>query len=677
MSILDKDMQNIQLEESEYLDNLISKINVRLAEIEDAVISRKNEIDYINNHLQEHKRDMDHLEKNALKESVHNFSLMGEHSLLAKKRMLRLKDIAYFGRIDLDFLDTIYVGVHNFIDTEINKNLVYDWRAPISTLFYDYELGPASYQSPNGVVDCNVVLKRQFRIRGGKMDYMIDTDLAIHDDVLQKELNRSSSAKMKNIVATIQKEQNSIIRDVESKNLVIQGVAGSGKTSVALHRIAFLLYRYKESITSDDILIISPNKVFANYISNVLPELGEESVAETSLEEIANRLFDYNIKFESFFDQVSYVLENQNSEYVERVKFKSSLELIHKMDKYLLYLENEGFRVIDIEIKGKHVPAWFIKESFQKHSRLPILKRFNKVVEDIVYNVSNFYGYQIEGKDRQNLHSQIRKMFPSVNLKALYKNFYVWMERSDLFKQKRGSIYEYSDIFPLLYLKMKLEGITPFYNIKHLVIDEMQDYSVVQYRVLNALFLCDKTILGDINQTVNPFSSSDIDTINSVFSNSKTITINKSYRSTYEITKFSSEIGGKHNIEALERHGAQPEVIKCASFNNQILKIEELIESFKKESYNSLAIICKTQKQADVIYDRLSEKNDNIGLLNSQSVSFGTGVVVTWAHMAKGLEFDAVIVPDFCNNNYKTHIDYQMLYVACTRAMHRLWLTGC
>lgn len=502
---------------------------------------------------------------------------------------------------------------------------------------------------------------------------MIDTDLTIHDDVLQRELNQASSDKMRNIVATIQKEQNEIIRNEEARNLIIQGVAGSGKTSIALHRIAFLLYNFKDTITSEDILIISPNKVFASYISNVLPELGEQSVAERSMEEIADQLFEYQIKFQGFFDQVTELLEKNNPDLIKRIQFKSSSELLIKMDEYLVHLENDGLKVDNITIAKKLVPDWFIKESFQKYHRLPISKRFNEVVRDIVDNVFFYYKYQIQGKERTELHKMVRNMFPSTNLRMLYKGFYAWMDKSDLLKMRKGSTFEWSDVYPLLYLKMKVEGLSSFSEVKHLVIDEMQDYSVVQYKVLSSLYPCKKTILGDINQSVNPFSSSNLETITKVFPDSTTMTMLKSYRSTYEITKFSMRVNKNADVEAIERHGANPKLIKVKDLEEQFKTINNWIKDFEESGYNSLGIICKTQKQAETIYDSIPESK-KVKLLSTSSSNFNGGIIITTAHLAKGLEFDHVVVP-FCDDkNYQHETDRQMLYVACTRAMHELKL---
>ncbi|MFN6946594.1 MAG: HelD family protein [Cytophagaceae bacterium] len=665
--------------EKEYLSKLLKKIDAKLFEIDEAIQLKSDEIAYMNKHMEDHKRDMDHLEKNAMRETIFNYTLQGEHTVENKKRLLRLKDTAYFGRIDFNVKEAkeaknIYVGVHNFQDTESNKNLVFDWRAPISSLFYDFELGEAHYKTQSEVISGEISLKRQFRIRKGKMEYMLDTDITIHDEVLQKELNQASTAKMKNIVATIQKEQNAIIRNEEARHLIIQGVAGSGKTSIALHRIAFLLYRFKDTVSSEDILIISPNKVFASYISNVLPELGEETVAETSMEEIANEILEYQVSFQSFFEQVTELLEKNDSKLIERIKYKSSDEILKKLDEYVNYLENEGFNVTDIMVKGKPVPAWFIRETFERYRRMPLLKRFNEVVREIVDNIYKFYQVEIQYKDRTNLHTAIRKMFPSYNPRMLYKGFYEWLGKPELLKTKAGNTYEWSDVYAFIYLKYRLEGLKSNNKIKHLVIDEMQDYSLVQYRVLSLLYPCKKTILGDINQSVNPFSSSNLPVIEKVFSGATTMTMLKSYRSTYEITEFTKRISQKVEVEAIERHGEAPKIIMCKNAADEIKQLRSLIAYFEKSEHNSLGIICKTQKQADTLYETLKE-DFKLKLLNAISVAFGNGIVITTAHLAKGLEFDQVIVPFCTEKNYQTEPDRQMLYVACTRAMHKLFLT--
>ncbi len=668
------------MDEIQFLKDILQKVDKAIHAIDERVNSQLKEIQEAKIYLQEHKRDMDHLEKNAVREAVGHKAALGEASVAKKKRLHRIKSIPYFGRIDFTENQRkqarkIYIGVHNFQDEDSRENLIYDWRAPVSSMFYDFEPGEAWYPGKSKKVKGTITLKRQFRIRDGKMEYMLDTDLTIQDEVLQKELNQATSGKMRNIVASIQREQNAIIRNEEAHNLIIQGVAGSGKTSVALHRIAFLLYKFKDEISAEDILIISPNQVFASYISNVLPELGEEKVAETSMEEIADGLFKGQIKFQGFFDQLAGLLKAGDRKLQERVRFKASPDLLKQMDAYLLHLENHAFKPQDIFINNKPIPAWFIKEKFEQFNRFPLLKRMNEIVRGIVDNVYFYYRYEVKGKERTELHKQVRKMFPSTNLRMLYKGFYNWLERPDLLKLQKGSVYEYADVYPLLYLQMKIEGLPPRHDIKHLIIDEMQDYTPVQYKILHRLFPGKKTILGDTNQVLNLFSASDLETIQSVVSPAVCVQMHKSYRSTWEITEFCNRIGQKSNVMAMERHGKKPEIKSFSQEQAEKMHLVKQLESFQSGSYNSLGVLCKTQEETDALHEFFTQHGLKTHRLNAASVSFTGGIVITTAYLAKGLESDQVIVPFVNRKNYVTETDRQMLYVACTRAMHLLELT--
>ena len=297
-------------QEKEYLRQIINTINDSINNTDKSVKEHVDTLQEYKEYLWSNK-DIDPHEIRSMRESILRHFATGESVIDKRKRLGKILDIPYFGRID--FTESkercgtmaLYIGIHTFYDPVKKANLIYDWRAPISSMFYDHELGNASYSSPSGEVDGDISLKRQYRIRKGKMEYMIESSLTVHDDILQKELSSNADDKMKNIVTTIQREQNRIIRNEEAQTLIIQGVAGSGKTSIALHRIAYLLYTLKGEITSKDILIISPNKVFADYISNVLPELGEETVPETSMEQILSGVLDNKYKYQNFFAQVT------------------------------------------------------------------------------------------------------------------------------------------------------------------------------------------------------------------------------------------------------------------------------------------------------------------------------------------------------------------------------------
>lgn len=291
-------------EEELRLRNNLDLVDRNLRQIGRRLADCQRDIQAVHDHMWEARRDMEHIDKAAMRQSIDQ--MMGASDLLRAQqiKLEKLRKSPYFGRFDFRRADRIqnvayYIGVHDLRDEETQEAWVHDWRAPVSSLFYDYETGPARYDSPSGMIAGDLTLKRQFRVRGGAMEFMLDTSVNIVDDVLQQELARAPDEGMKNIVATIQRDQNAIIRDAEAHTLIIQGVAGSGKTSIALHRIAFLLYRFKDTLSSSDILIISPNRVFADYIGNVLPELGEETVPEISMETLARQMLGDKIRFQT------------------------------------------------------------------------------------------------------------------------------------------------------------------------------------------------------------------------------------------------------------------------------------------------------------------------------------------------------------------------------------------
>lgn len=332
-------------QEKEYLRQIINIINNSVNNTDKSVKEHVDTLQEYKEYLWSNK-DIDPHEIRSMRESILRHFATGESVIDKRKRLGKILDIPYFGRIDFterkegSETRVLYIGIHTFYDPGKKANLIHDWRAPISSMFYDHELGAASYSSPTGEVEGDISLKRQYRIRKGQMEYMIESSLTVHDDVLQKELSSNTDDKMKNIVTTIQREQNRIIRNEDTQTLIIQGVAGSGKTSIALHRIAYLLYAQKGEITSKDILIISPNKVFADYISNVLPELGEETVPETSMEQILSGVLNNKYKYQNFFEQVTELLEKPTPGFIERIQYKASFDFISQLEKFILHMEN-------------------------------------------------------------------------------------------------------------------------------------------------------------------------------------------------------------------------------------------------------------------------------------------------------------------------------------------------
>lgn len=669
-------------QEKEYLKQIISFLKKVIgntdASVKDHVDTLAEYKDYIWSN-----KDIDPHEIRSMRESILNHFALGESVINKHKRLTKILAIPYFGRID--FLEKkenskvmpIYIGIHTFYDPESRATLIHDWRAPVSSMFYDHELGEAGYRSPSGEIKGEISLKRQYRIRGGKMEFMIESALTVHDDILQKELSSNVDDKMKNIVATIQREQNQIIRNEDIRTLIIQGVAGSGKTSIALHRIAYLLYTFRDSISSKDILIISPNKVFSDYISNVLPELGEETVPETSMEPILSGVLEHKYKYQTYFGLVNELLEKPSSSLIDRIAYKASFGFISELDKFILHIENTYFKAADVKLtKYITIPAPFIEEQYLRFNRYPIRRRFEAMADYMLDMLKIQYAFTVTTAGRNLLKKEIRLMFAGNNDIQVYKDFFKWTNNPGMFKMRKGHTLEYSDLAPLAYLHLALEGNgnQPF-RVKHLLIDEMQDYSPIQYKVIQKLFPCRKTVLGDAGQSVNPYGSSTAETIQKSLTASEIMKLCKSYRSTFEITDFAQKIHPNAELEPVARHGEKPQILQFGSAVEELSGIMGLISTYRKSGYKSLGIICKTEQQARKMADMLKSYANDISFLSSQSSAFVQGIVITSAHMAKGLEFDEVIIPQTDERNYRSEIDKSMLYVAVTRAMHRLTLT--
>ncbi len=698
----------------------MERIEAAIGSADTSVQERMQTLDEQKRYIWENK-DLDPQEIRSARENMLNIHAIGESVIARRERLGRMLDTPYFGRIDFNG-EPVYIGIHTFHDFDTRTSLIYDWRAPVASMYYDYELGAAAYTSPAGEITGEISLKRQYRIRGGQMEYMLESSVTVHDDILQRELSANADDKMRNIVATIQREQNRIIRDAEAPTLIIQGVAGSGKTSIALHRIAYLLYAHKDSLTSRDILIISPNKVFADYISNVLPELGEESVPETGMAELlagvlgersgtagGSGISGGKLKYQTFFEQVAELLEKPAPDVAERIAYKSTFEFAASLDRFILHLENECFRPADMKVRHITIPHEYIGEQFRRFHRMAVRERFEPMADMIADELDIKYGIVATTAERNYMKREIRGMFANdkgVSASAgksgstgksggagdlqLYRMFFEWLGRPEMFKMRRGNTLEYTALAPLAYLRIALDGIKPRAGVKHLLIDEMQDYTPIQYRVIQRLFPCRKTLLGDAGQSVNPYGSSTADTIARVFAGGKVMKLCKSYRSTFEITDFAQSIRPNDELEPVARHGEKPAVLGFATPDDEIAGLTSLIAGFRRSEYKSLGIVCKTESQAAELYEQLRHvgsgvdnaasdtelhAGSDIFFLTSRSSAFAHGVVVTSAHMAKGLEFDEVIIPHATAANYRSEIDRSMLYVAATRAMHRLSLT--
>jgi DNA helicase-2/ATP-dependent DNA helicase PcrA len=669
--------------ERRYLAETVRLLRTELERLADSIDKSARTIQEQKEHMWENWRDMDSAEKAGYRTEVNLSVTQGEHAVMTRKRIERLLASPYFGRVDFRTTGepeagTHYIGVHNFSDPRTQDILIHDWRAPVAGLYYDFESGQAHFETPRGTARGEITGKRQYKFRDGLLEYMFDSALNIGDDVLQRELSRSADDKMRNIVATIQREQNAVIRNETAHVLILQGVAGSGKTSIALHRVAFLLYRFKDTLSSDNVMVLSPNKVFGDYIANVLPELGEEQIAEIDFDKIAGRFLADVTDYETFSEQVVTLLDRVDEGAAERMRYKATPEFVTRLDEWIASRAREEFTAAGIEQKTRRLSAEWVADIFDESATLPVFTRLDRVANAAVHLLKHEAldrGGKWTAADTAGVRRQVRAMFPYKDAFAVYKAFYQDPTRRGLFKPLGRKKIEYADVFPLVYTMVRTSRQEGYGHIRHLVVDEMQDYTAVQYAVLRELFSCKMTILGDSNQTVNPFSSSSLSTIHSIFPDADCLELRKSYRSTTEITDFAQHISRNDKLVPITRHGLPPQVVACADDQDQQARILALVEQHGNSDHRSLGIVCKTVAQARTLYRALWEAGVELTFLGYDSTAFTGGVVITSAHISKGLEFDVVIVPQVDDLNYATEMDRCMLYIACTRAMHELHLT--
>lgn len=635
----------------------------------------------------------------------------------------------YFARMDFiekgeEKAEKCYIGISNLINDNFDF-LVYDWRAPISSMFYDYELGEANYKCPEGTVDGKLTVKRQYKINNGKIEYMFDSNLKIDDEVLQDILSKSTDSKMKAIVTTIQREQNKVIRNEEYKNLIVQGPAGSGKTSVALHRIAYLLYKHRDKITPQNIVIFSPNDIFNDYISNVLPQLGEDNMCQTTFKEYMHKALGSELKKENYCEMMEYILasrkEGAYQKRISNIKFKSSMEFIDILKQYVVYVEKLNRNFVDIIfrdnliISSKDLEELFFKD----YAQLPLKRRLQKIRERILFLLEPYEKYQIEEvadelkdsgsyidkaeimehstamvkNELKDIYYEINRMteFDLVDIyKKLFENLELFLSSSntEYDEKKIGEIKSYTleklkvrklnyeDQPPLLYLKGSLGDLPKTSEIKYVIIDEAQDYSPLQYEIFYQLFNhADMTILGDLHQSINPFMNvGDYNNISHILPKDKTCIINltKSYRSTMEITKFSRRLLNKDiTDECVERSGDEPMLLGFSDEEAIKGKLLEDIKIYKEKGYKSIGIITRTVKEANEVNSFLKDKIPVKAIMKDDD-EYVSDTLVIPAYLAKGLEFDVVLIYNAGDENYSCEEERLLLYTACTRALHVL-----
>lgn len=640
------------------------------------------------------------------------------------KRML---DAPYFGRIDFaedgyDDTEAVYIGGQSLFDDRTQAYYVYDWRAPISSMYYDYGVGRASFDAPDGVVSGEITLKRQYRIEKGELIYCFDADLAIDDEILQYELSKASDAKIKTIINSIQREQNRAIRH-NAENILVFGPAGSGKTSVGLHRLAYLLYRHKGSLTSARVRIFSTNNVFATYIAGVIPALGEEDVVSLDFKALMRAYAPEGRVFLDAYEQIDCIARAHAADALaadardasphEKLRIKG---IVCKYDPvFAKHIENyvrryqpsvtedacfnrdvicTKERIIDLysdrTVAGNLTSKTsrvldFIHRCYEEYFRdnkKAITAFFNDLYED------NFSDGEVRGKfDEQKsivLNDLRARLLPDTKklyekaLRSYAKEYGLNAEtvRYTLNALRRDRLL-YEDALVMFYIDALTGRVKKDRNVRHILVDEAQDLSYLQHRILRHIFEgCHFTVLADINQALYPYVNlRDKETLLALYGgeaahgNTCAVELSKSYRSTYEISRFAAGLLGTYDESVFyRRFGGEPEVIACEDAAAATVNIIKGLPA----DYNTVGVLLSDRPKAEAFHKRLPNTL-NATLINDADDGFVSGVMVMAVPFAKGLEFDAVIVPEY-NNAFDGEWGRRLLYLICTRALHRLYL---
>ncbi|MFC0300902.1 RNA polymerase recycling motor HelD [Virgibacillus soli] len=649
-----------------------------------------------------------------------------------------LESSPYFGRIDFvddetAEKDKLYIGIASLMDEKDEDFLIYDWRAPISSLYYDYSPGKATYETVDGKITGEMTLKRQFIIDNGHIDGMFDTGVTIGDRLLQEALGNNASAMMKSIVATIQSEQNKIIRNEKSNLMLVQGAAGSGKTSAVLQRVAFLMYRYRETLNAQNMLLFSPNPLFSGYIANVLPELGEENIRQKTFYHFLKDSIEKKLTVESPFQQMEYVLTKQTDQDYEvrmnSIAYKSTLSYKDLLDRYVnklaetgVYFRNITFRK-QILVSKEKITSYFysLDEDMILPNKMEIVAKWlvtelenierderekDWVMEEVELldkedYLQAYYKNQAIDEENFGLEEQLLrkevvkryfgpmkrkvKRFAFVNILATYFALFKeqtvtpvalqdWEDICQLtMTSLANGVLTWEDATPFLYLQDQLLGNHVKGEIKHLFIDEAQDYSAFQFAYIKYLFpYTQMTLLGDMNQTIYHYATKNHPLISENRESVERVTLTKSYRSTTEIVTFTKTFAPSSEIiEPFHREGKKPQLIKLEKCDPVDLTIVNVTKKLLEQGYETIGVISKSAAQTAKLYHNLKGQLP-VKMIHEETYQFDKGILILPVYLAKGIEFDAVIIPDASEKNYYNETDRNLFYTACTRAMHEL-----
>lgn len=652
--------------EKKRLESTITEVRSQLSVSGQDLFANEQKLREYQKMMWDNKADLDEAEmKTFFTDSEYELFFLAKQSEKFK-RLYMVQNKPYFGSIIFND-EPIYIGLTN-VSRDYNY-YVYDWRSPIASVFYDYGVGPAQYEAPQGIIEGEVTRKRQYNITDGVLNDVIETTINIDDQVLQDVLKNNSSDKMKNIVNTIQEEQNKIIRDSSSKYMVVQGIAGSGKTSVALHRIAFLLYKI-ENLSSNNVLIFSPNNVFTEYISNVLPELGEKNTLDITYYQFAKNLLTEYRDVGTYGKLIEDYYQN-NSQNNKLVKYKLSDNMTNLIELYCdLIIKNAIFEhsIIynDVEISVNELNDLF-KNYYNKFK---LFDRLNYIAERINRKyfsdrAKDMVRIRTLLKDALNIKRDYKKILKDFYLSNIFKSGIKFtVSDSTLVKNVNASTINYEDSIILLYIKELLEGIKENWDVLHVVIDEAQDYNYLQFKLLKKVYhKANFTILGDVNQTINPYYKYEsLDILKNIFTDKYVYCeLTKTYRSSKEIIEYANNILDLNHVSAVRNELNEPVEIKTYDINSIVNDIKRL-----RNKYNSIAVITKGVTECNRVYQELKELVPDLSQLNINDEFINKELVIMPAYQSKGLEFDSVIIID----NFK--INKYLYYVACTRSQHKL-----
>ncbi|MFE4714787.1 RNA polymerase recycling motor HelD [Paenibacillus sp. NPDC056722] len=778
-------------QEQERLDAVTEELQTRIAEVEPEVSGLRDQVVGIRKQFWEEvtvNTSTDEDFEETFYSIKQQEALLNERERSHKLRLQRYKSMKrllpspYFGRIDfhedgLKLNEQVYIGVSSFVDEDGLNFLVYDWRTPIASMYYDHSPGAAQYDTPGGQITGNMTLKRQYQIRDGKLQNVFDTSVTIGDELLQQVLGKGADNQMKSIVATIQKEQNVIIRDDKSHMLIVQGAAGSGKTSAALQRVAYLLYKHRERLSADQIVLFSPNPMFNSYVSTVLPELGEENMQQTTFQEYLAHWLGGTMNLEDPFEQIEYVLTAAGSEGAEArligMKYKASEAFLHALQNYALWLGKEGMLFCSIIFRDRElITAEQMKAQFYSYdSSIRLMNRVLLLQEWLLKELASLAGQELEAEWVQDeldyldsdhyteAYSMLRKKYEReqavfdftqqyvdlygdrpekeqgeeeifdsalqqeeilcrmivkahfkplrrdvkrlrfIDVNGLYSQLFgeeasylqmtgeaeVPQRWTEICRQTRDKLNRhelfYEDATPFLYLKELLEGTRTNTVVRHIFVDEGQDYSPFQYVFLKRLFpRARMTVLGDFGQAIFP-QSTQLHDINSPLiglygpEDTSLIRLVQSYRSTRQIVEFTKSLLPGEEIVPFNRSGEKPSLVVTDTVEKRATRILQDLAALQAEGYDSIAVITKTAAESQKAYEALTAQGDaDLRLITKETQRFEKGISVLPVYLAKGVEFDAVLIYDASPQTYQRESERKHFYTACTRAMHRLLL---